>query len=69
MTAWAALLVINDGACCTTAEVPEMVGVRMSDHDGCALSITADDKRQGGRWRAHMVTIWRNWSMTVTDRR
>ena len=68
MTVWAALLVIDDGACCTTAEAWEMVAVQMSDDDGCTLSMkTADDERQSGRWRAHMVTIWRNWSMTGTD--
>ena len=47
MTVWAALLEIDDGACCTTAEAREMVAVRMSDDDGCALSMTADDEGQG----------------------
>ena len=67
MTVWAALLVIDDGACCTTAEAREMVAMRMSDDDGCTLSMTADDEGQGGRWRAHLLTVWRKWSMTVTD--
>ena len=65
----AALLVIDDGACCMTAEARELVVVRMSDDDGCTLSIMAGDEGQGGRWLAYPVTIWRNWSMTVTDRR
>jgi len=69
MTTWAALLVVDDGACCTTAEAREMVAERMSDDDGCTLSMTADYEGQGERWRAYPVTIWRNWSMTVTDRR
>ena len=69
MTEWAALLVIDDGACCATAEAREMAAVRMSDDDGYTLSMTADDEGQGGRWRAYPVTIWRNWSMMVTDRR
>jgi hypothetical protein len=69
MTEWAALLVIDDGACCTTAEAREMVAARMSDDDGCTLSMTADDEGQVGHWRAYLVTIWRNWSMMVTDRR
>jgi hypothetical protein len=66
----ARLLMIDNGACCSTAEVRRMAAaVRMSDDDRCTLSSTADDERQGGRWRAHLVTIWHNWSMTVTDRR
>jgi hypothetical protein len=69
MTVWAALLAIHDGACCTTAEAREMVAMRMRDDDGCTLSMTADDEGQGGRWRAYPVTIWRNWSMMVPDRR
>jgi hypothetical protein len=69
MTVWAALLIIDDGDCCTTAEARETVAVRMIDDDGCTLSMTADDEGQGGRWRAYPVTIWRNWSMMVTDRR
>jgi len=69
MTVCSALLVIDDGACYTTAEAREMVAVRMSDDDGCTLSMTTDDEGQGGRWRAYPVTIWRNWSMMVTDRR
>ena len=64
-----ALLVIDDGACCTTAGAWEMVAARMSDDDRCTLSMTADDEGQDGRWRAYPVTIWRNWSMMVTDRR
>ena len=64
-----ALLVIDNGASCTTAAKREMVAARMSDDDGCTLSITANDKRKGGRWRAYLVTIWHNGSMTVTDRR
>ena len=65
-----ALLVIDDGACCATAEVRRMAVIaQMSDDDEGTLSMTADDERQGGRWRARLVTIWRNWSMTVTDRR
>ena len=64
-----ALLVIDNGASCTTAEGPEMVAARMSDDDGCTLSMTDDDEGQGGRWREYPVTIWRNWSMMVTDRR
>jgi hypothetical protein len=64
-----ALLVIDNGAYCTTAAAREMVAVRMSDDDRCILSMTVDDKGQGGRWRAYPVTIWRNWSMTGTDRR
>jgi len=55
-----ALLVIDNGASCTTAEGREMVAARMSDDDRCTLSMTADDEGQGGRWRAHLVTIWRN---------
>ena len=64
-----ALLVIDNGASCTTAAKREMVAARMSDDDRCTLSMTADDERQGGRGHAHPVTIWRNWSMMVTDRR
>ena len=63
------LLVIDNGASCTTAEGPEMVAARISDDDRCTLSMTADDEGQGGRWRAYPVTFWRNWSMMVTDRR
>ena len=51
MTVWAALLVIDDGASCTTAEAREMVAVRMSDDDGCTLSMTTDDEGQAGRAR------------------
>jgi len=51
----------DDGACCSIAEA------RMSDDGGCTLSMTAEDERQGGRWRAHLVTISHNWLMTVTD--
>ena len=64
-----ALLVIDNGASCTTAEGREMVVARMSDDDRWTLSMTADDEGQGGRRRAYPVTIWRNWSMMVTDRR
>ena len=65
-----ALLAIDSGACCTTAKVRRMaVAAQMSADDGCTLSMTADDEGQGGRWRAYLVTIWRNWSMMVTDRR
>jgi hypothetical protein len=46
-----------------------MAAVRMSDDDGYTLSMTADDEGQGGCWRAQPVTIWRNWSMLVTNRR
>ena len=67
MTEWAALLVIDDGACCTTAEAREMVAVRMGDDDECTLSMTADDTGQCGRWRVHLVTIWRSLLMMVTD--
>ena len=63
MTEWAALLVIDDGACCATAEAREMVAVRMGDDDECTLSTTADVERQRGRWRAHLRIVWRNWSM------
>ena len=41
----------------------------IDDDDGCTLSMTADDEGQVGHWRAYLVTIWRNWSMMVTDRR
>jgi len=47
-----ALLVIDNGVCCTTAEAREMVTVRMSDDDRCTLSMTADNEGQGGRWCA-----------------
>jgi hypothetical protein len=66
----AALLVIYDGAYCATAELRRMAAAAgMGDDDGCTLSMTADDEGQGGRWHAYPVTIWRNWSIMVTDRR